>query len=100
MIRQDFQQAFEKVDCIVSPTTPQPAHLLGALKDDPLAAYLEDIFTIPANLAGLPALSLPCGEVIPQPGEPALPVGLQLIGKPMDEARLLQISAALEQALA
>lgn len=100
LIRQDFQQAFEKVDCIVSPTTPQPAHLLGALKDDPLAAYLEDIFTIPANLAGLPALSLPCGEVIPQPGEPALPVGLQLIGKPMDEARLLQISAALEQALA
>jgi aspartyl-tRNA(Asn)/glutamyl-tRNA(Gln) amidotransferase subunit A len=95
LIRQDFEQAFEKVDVIVSPTSPTPAHKLGALKDNPLAAYLEDIFTIPANLAGLPAISLPCGTAL-EDGKP-LPVGLQIIGKPLDEMTLLRVADAFER---
>lgn len=96
LIRQDFEKAFEQVDVILSPTTPSPAHKLGALKDNPLAAYLEDIFTIPVNLAGLPAISIPCGTVEEEGS--ALPVGLQIIGKPLDEVTVLRVADAFEKA--
>jgi aspartyl-tRNA(Asn)/glutamyl-tRNA(Gln) amidotransferase subunit A len=96
LIRQDFERAFEKVDVIVSPTSPTPAHKLGELKDNPLAAYLEDVFTIPVNLAGLPAISVPCGTA--EEGGKHLPVGLQIIGKPLDELTLLRVADAFEKA--
>ncbi len=95
LIRRDFEQAFEKVDLLISPTSPAPAHKLGELKDNPLAAYLEDVFTIPANLAGLPAISVPCGPV--EVEGVALPVGLQLIGKPLDELTVLRAADAFER---
>lgn len=96
LIRQDFEKAFEQVDVILSPTSPSPAHKLGALKENPLAAYLEDIFTIPANLAGLPAISVPCGTA--EEDGKHLPVGLQIIGKPLDELTLLKVADAFEKA--
>lgn len=96
LIRNDFTEAFSKVDVIVSPTSPAPAHKLGELKDNPLAAYLEDVFTIPVNLAGLPGISVPCGDVELEGVK--LPVGLQLIGKPLDEVTLLRAAHAYEQA--
>ncbi|SKA96859.1 aspartyl/glutamyl-tRNA(Asn/Gln) amidotransferase subunit A [Prosthecobacter debontii] len=96
LIRQDFEKAFQQVDVIVSPTSPTPAHKLGALKDNPLAAYLEDIFTIPVNLAGLPGISVPCGTV--QEDGKSLPVGLQIIGKPLDEVTVLRVADAFEKA--
>lgn len=95
LIRNDFTEAFNKVDVIVSPTSPMPAHKLGELKDNPLAAYLEDVFTIPVNLAGLPGISVPCGEVAL--GDTSLPVGLQIVGKPLDEATILCVAHAFEQ---
>jgi aspartyl-tRNA(Asn)/glutamyl-tRNA(Gln) amidotransferase subunit A len=95
LIRRDFEQAFEKVDLLISPTSPAPAHKLGELKDSPLAAYLEDVFTIPANLAGLPAISVPCNPV--EVEGVALPVGLQLIGKPLDELTVLRAADAFER---
>ena len=96
LIRNDFTEAFKKVDVIVSPTSPVPPFKIGEHKGDPLAVYLEDTFTIPPNLAGLPALSVPCGFV--SEGGKDLPVGLQFIGKPLDEATLLQAAHAFEQA--
>ncbi|MBL9182484.1 MAG: Asp-tRNA(Asn)/Glu-tRNA(Gln) amidotransferase subunit GatA [Verrucomicrobiaceae bacterium] len=96
LIRNDFTEAFSKVDVIVSPTSPAPAHKLGELKDNPLAAYLEDVFTIPVNLAGLPGISVPCGDV--EVDGVKLPVGLQLIGKPLDEVTVLRAAHAYEQA--
>jgi aspartyl-tRNA(Asn)/glutamyl-tRNA(Gln) amidotransferase subunit A len=83
LIRQDFLDAFANVDLILGPTCPNPAFGFGAKGDDPVAMYLEDIYTIAANLAGLPALSVPCGLV------DAKPVGLQIIGNYFDEARML-----------
>jgi aspartyl-tRNA(Asn)/glutamyl-tRNA(Gln) amidotransferase subunit A len=96
LIRNDFTEAFSKVDVIVSPTSPAPAHKVGELKDNPLAAYLEDVFTIPVNLAGLPGISVPCGDV--EVDGVKLPVGLQLIGKPLDEVTVLRAAHAYEQA--
>ncbi|MGV3661541.1 MAG: Asp-tRNA(Asn)/Glu-tRNA(Gln) amidotransferase subunit GatA [Prosthecobacter sp.] len=95
LIRNDFTEAFKQVDVIVSPTTPTPAHKLGELKDNPLAAYLEDVFTIPVNLAGLPGISIPCGTA--EVDGKALPVGLQIVGKPLDEATVLRVAHAFEQ---
>ena len=95
LIRNDFTEAFKKVDVIVSPTSPLPPFKRGEHQGDPLAVYLEDTFTIPPNLAGLPAMSVPCGFV--SEGGKDLPVGLQLIGKPLDEATLLQTAHAYEQ---
>jgi len=92
LIRQDFTQAFEKVDAILTPSSPTPAFKLGEKVDDPLAMYLMDVFTLPCNLAGLPGLSVPCGFT-----KAGLPIGLQLMGKPFDEARLLQIARAYER---
>ncbi len=96
LIRNDFTEAFSKVDIIISPTSPAPAHKLGELKDNPLAAYLEDVFTIPVNLAGLPGISVPCGNV--EVDGVKLPIGLQIIGKSLDEVTVLRAAHAYEQA--
>jgi aspartyl-tRNA(Asn)/glutamyl-tRNA(Gln) amidotransferase subunit A len=95
LIRRDFEQAFEKVDAIISPTSPETAFRLGEKTDDPLKMYLADIFTIAANLAGICGLSLPCG--FSNRDGVDLPVGLQLLGKPFGESRLLRIGHAYEQ---
>ncbi|MCK6474849.1 MAG: Asp-tRNA(Asn)/Glu-tRNA(Gln) amidotransferase subunit GatA [Planctomycetes bacterium] len=91
LIKQDFDQAFTKVDAVVCPTSPTAAFKIGEKADDPLSMYLSDIFTISVNLAALPGLSIPCGFTGAK-----LPIGLQLIGKPFDEAGLLGIAAAYE----
>lgn len=95
LIRNDFEEAFKKVDVIISPTAPSPAHKMGSLRDNPLQMYLEDIFTIAANLAGLPAMSVPCGFA-EEEGR-LLPVGLQVIGKAFDESTMLRTAHAYEQ---
>jgi aspartyl-tRNA(Asn)/glutamyl-tRNA(Gln) amidotransferase subunit A len=95
LIRQDFTAAFEKVDAIISPTSPEPAFKIGERSDDPLKMYLADIFTIAANLAGVCGVSIPCGFA--QLEGKNLPIGLQLTGKPFDEADLLKIAHAYEQ---
>ncbi len=93
LIKQDFEKAFEKVDVIVTPTTPTPAFKAGEKTDDPLQMYLADIFTISINLAGVPAISIPCGFTSGN-----LPVGLQVIGKHFDEETILKAAYAYEQA--
>lgn len=95
LIRQDFASAFEKVDALISPTSPVPAFKFGERTADPLQMYLADIFTIAANLAGICGISVPCG--LARVDHAQLPIGLQLLGKAMDEARLLQIAHAYEQ---
>jgi aspartyl-tRNA(Asn)/glutamyl-tRNA(Gln) amidotransferase subunit A len=95
LIRQDFAKAFEKVDALVSPTSPVPAFKLGERTADPLQMYLADIFTNAANLAGICGISLPCGFA--QMDGHQLPIGLQLLGKALEEARILQIAHAYEQ---
>jgi aspartyl-tRNA(Asn)/glutamyl-tRNA(Gln) amidotransferase subunit A len=92
LIRRDFERAFEDCDAVATPTSPVPAFRLGERSDDPLQMYLADVFTVPANLAGLPALSLPCGFAS------GLPVGLQLQGRRFDEATLVRVGAAYERA--
>lgn len=87
LIAQEFEQAFQVCDLIVGPTTPTTAFKLGAKVDDPIAMYLNDIYTIPANLSGLPGISIPAGF-----DEAGRPVGLQLIGRYFDEARLLNVA--------
>ena len=91
LIAQDFRRAFERVDLLVSPTSPTPAFDIGAKVDDPVTMYLNDIYTIGANLAGLPGMSIPCGFV----GD--LPVGLQLIGPHFAESRLLSAAHAYQR---
>ena len=86
LIQQDFKKAFEQVDVIMGPTCPSPAFQFGSKGDDPVAMYLEDIYTIATNLAGLPGMSLPCGMVDNKP------VGLQIIGNHFEEARMLNIA--------
>jgi aspartyl-tRNA(Asn)/glutamyl-tRNA(Gln) amidotransferase subunit A len=93
LIRKDFLDAFEKVDAIVTPTTPTAAFKIGAKSDDPLQMYLSDIFTISCNLAGICGISVPCGFT----KNPQLPIGLQLLGKPFGEETLLRIAHAYEQ---
>lgn len=93
LIRNDFLNAFKEVDAILTPTTPTPAFKIGEKTDDPISMYLADIFTISVNLAGLPAVSMPCGLT-----ENRLPVGFQLIGQPFEEGRMLQIAQAYESA--
>lgn len=94
LIRQDFDKAFEKVDVIVTPTTPTAAFKVGEKSADPLQMYLSDIFTISCNLAGNCGISLPCGFT----KQPKLPIGLQMLGKPFGEETLLRIAHAYEQA--
>jgi aspartyl-tRNA(Asn)/glutamyl-tRNA(Gln) amidotransferase subunit A len=93
LVRQDFTRVFEDVDVLLTPVAPTPAFPLGEKVDDPLQMYLSDIFTIPVNLAGTCAISLPCGF-----SDGGLPIGLQLIGKPFDEATILRTGYAFEQA--
>jgi aspartyl-tRNA(Asn)/glutamyl-tRNA(Gln) amidotransferase subunit A len=87
LIRQDFERAFTQVDLLLSPTAPTTAFGFGAHNDDPLAMYLADLLTIPANMAGLPAISVPCGF-----DDQGLPIGLQLIGGVLQEATLLRLA--------
>jgi aspartyl-tRNA(Asn)/glutamyl-tRNA(Gln) amidotransferase subunit A len=93
LIRRDFLEAFKGVDVIATPVAPTPAFRIGEKVEDPLQMYLSDIFTIPVNLAGTCAMSLPCGFS----GE-GLPIGLQLIGKPFGEETILKAGYAFEQA--
>lgn len=95
LIRQDFNRAFEKVDALICPTSPEVAFKIGDRSGDPLKMYLADIFTIAANLAGNCGISLPCGFASVEGKR--LPIGLQLLGKPFEEAKLLQIAHAYEQ---
>ncbi len=111
LIRQDFEKAFREVDVILSPTSPTPAFKIGEKTADPLAMYLSDIFTIPANHAGIPAMSVPCGfKTVPGtmgtgsgtcpagvPGTVELPIGMQLMARPFDEASLFRAGYAFEQ---
>jgi aspartyl-tRNA(Asn)/glutamyl-tRNA(Gln) amidotransferase subunit A len=91
LLRRDFEAVFNEVDAIIGPTSPTTAFRFGERVDDPLAMYLSDVYTVTANLAGLPAVSVPCGH-----GADGLPVGLQVIGKPFDEARILQVARMVE----
>jgi aspartyl-tRNA(Asn)/glutamyl-tRNA(Gln) amidotransferase subunit A len=93
LLRQDFQRAFTSCDVLLSPVAPTPAFRLGERLDDPLQMYLADIFTAPVNLAGLPAMSVPCGFT-----QQDLPIGLQMIAPPFQEALVLQVGAAFEAA--
>jgi aspartyl-tRNA(Asn)/glutamyl-tRNA(Gln) amidotransferase subunit A len=86
LITDDFARAFQQVDVLMGPTSPTPAFDIGAKVDDPITMYLNDIYTIGANLAGLPAMSIPCGTV------GGLPVGLQIIGPHFAEAKLLNVA--------
>ncbi len=95
LIAQDFSQAFGKVDAIVTPTTPTAAFRLGEKTDDPLAMYLADIYTVTANLAGIPGISIPCGNT-----RGGLPIGLQILGKHFDEVTVLRLAHAHEAAMA
>lgn len=95
LIRRDFEDAFKKVDAIISPVAPTPARKLGEFADDPLHEYLSDIFTLSANLAGIPGISVPCGFTDFDGGK-NLPTGLQILGPHLGEAMLLQIAMAAE----
>lgn len=92
LIKQDFDVAFEKVDCIICPTSPAPAFKIGERANNPLEMYLSDIYTIPANLAGIPGISIPCGF-----SKEVLPIGMQILAKHFEEKKLLQIAYAFEQ---
>ncbi len=91
LIRQDFQDAFEKVDLILTPTAAEPAFRIGEKTTDPIKMYLSDVFTNPANLAGLPGISVPCGYT-----NSGLPIGLQFIGRPFDEQTVLDAAYVYE----
>jgi aspartyl-tRNA(Asn)/glutamyl-tRNA(Gln) amidotransferase subunit A len=93
MIADDFQACFKRCDIIAGPVAPSVAWKLGEQNGDPVKAYLADIFPLPASLAGLPGMSLPCGF-----GEQGMPVGLQLIGNSFEEGLLLHAAHALQQA--
>jgi aspartyl-tRNA(Asn)/glutamyl-tRNA(Gln) amidotransferase subunit A len=94
LVRRDFEEAFREVDLVACPTSPETAFRLGSRIEDPLAMYRSDVYTVTASLAGLPAISIPCGL-----GDDGLPVGLQLIGAAFDEPRLLAAARALERLL-
>ncbi len=93
LLTRDFEEAFRKVDAIVTPTSPTAAFRLGEKSNDPLAMYLADIYTVTADLAGIPGISVPCGET-----REKLPIGLQVLGKHFDEAGILRVAHAYEQA--
>ncbi len=94
LIAQDFKNAFEKCDVLLTPTAPTDAFVIGENQDDPVAMYMNDVFTIPASMAGLPGLALPTGL-----SKNGLPLGLQLIGRAFDEETVFKVAAALEQAV-
>ena len=91
LIKQDFDRVFDKYDVVIGPTAPTTAFKIGEQVNDPLTMYLNDILTIPVSLAGIPAISVPCGVV------DGLPVGLQIIGKAFDESTVLRVAHAFEQ---
>jgi len=93
LLTRDFDEAFRKVDAIVTPTSPTAAFRLGEKSNDPLAMYLADIYTVTADLAGIPGISVPCGET-----KEKLPIGLQILGKHFDEATILRVAHGYEQA--
>ncbi len=97
LIKQDFDRAFEQVDAIAVPTSPSPAFRLGEKVDNPLAMYLADVFTLPASLAGIAGLSVPCAPTPATASQPALPVGLQLLGPAFAEERLFSLAAEVER---
>ncbi|MFC1686690.1 Asp-tRNA(Asn)/Glu-tRNA(Gln) amidotransferase subunit GatA [Patescibacteria group bacterium] len=97
LIRKDFEDVFKKVDLLITPTTPTPAFKLGAKLDDPLEMYMSDVMTVPASLAGVPAISLPCGEI--EEGGKKLPIGVQLIGNYFEEAKIFQAAYRIEKIL-
>jgi aspartyl-tRNA(Asn)/glutamyl-tRNA(Gln) amidotransferase subunit A len=92
LIKRDFDEAFQKVDVIATPTSPTVAFGIGERVDDPIQMYLADIFTIPANMAGIPGVAVPCGFAH------GMPVSLQLLGRAFDEATVLRVAHAYEQA--
>jgi len=92
LMRKDFEDAFEKVDVILTPTAPTPAFKIGEKVEDPLQMYLSDIHTIPVNLAGIPAMVVPCGF-----SREGLPIGLQIMGRHFDEGRLIRVGYTFEQ---
>jgi aspartyl-tRNA(Asn)/glutamyl-tRNA(Gln) amidotransferase subunit A len=94
LLTRDFEEAFRKVDAIVTPTSPTAAFRLGEKSDDPLAMYLADIYTVTADLAGIPGISIPCGAT-----RGKLPIGLQILGKHFDEATILRVAYAYEQSV-
>jgi aspartyl-tRNA(Asn)/glutamyl-tRNA(Gln) amidotransferase subunit A len=93
LLARDFEEAFKQVDAIVTPTSPTAAFKLGEKVNDPLSMYLADIFTVTADLAGIPGISVPCGET-----KENLPIGLQILGKHFDESTILRVAQACEQA--
>jgi aspartyl-tRNA(Asn)/glutamyl-tRNA(Gln) amidotransferase subunit A len=93
LVARDFAQAFERVDCLLAPTAPSAAFAIGEHGTDPVAMYLNDVFTVPANLAGLPAISIPAGL-----SADGLPLGLQLLGRAFDEEAVLRVAQVLETA--
>jgi aspartyl-tRNA(Asn)/glutamyl-tRNA(Gln) amidotransferase subunit A len=93
LVARDFANAFERVDCILAPTAPSAAFAIGEQSDDPVAMYLNDVFTVPASLAGLPAISVPAGL-----SADGLPLGLQIIGRAFDEETALRVAAVIEDA--
>ena len=93
LIARDFRKAFERVDVVLTPTTPSAAFPIGEKMDDPIAMYLNDVFTVPANLSGLPGISIPAGL-----DADGLPLGLHLVGRPFDEETVLRAAQALENA--
>jgi len=93
LLTRDFVEAFQQVDVIVGPTSPTPAFKLGEKVDDPLAMYLADIYTVTANLAGIPGISIPVGH-----SKENLPIGMQIFGKHFDEATILRAAHAYEKA--
>jgi aspartyl-tRNA(Asn)/glutamyl-tRNA(Gln) amidotransferase subunit A len=95
LIARDFEAAYKQVDCILTPTTPSTAFAIGEKADDPIAMYLNDVFTVPVNLAGLPGISVPAGL-----GEDGLPLGLQVIGRAFDEETMLRVAGVIENAAA
>ena len=92
LISREFQEAFQKYDVLITPTSPSVAFKLGAKVEDPVQMYLNDICTIPVNIAGIPAMSLPAGLV------DGLPIGMQIIGKPLAEETILRVAYAYENA--
>ena len=92
LIKNDFDQSFKKVDAILTPSTPSAAFKIGEKKNDPISMYLNDIFTVPVNLAGIPAISIPAGF-----DKSKYPLGLQLIGNTLEEQKLLNIAFAAEK---
>jgi aspartyl-tRNA(Asn)/glutamyl-tRNA(Gln) amidotransferase subunit A len=91
LLTRDFAAAFQKVDAIVTPTAPTAAFKLGEKADDPLSMYLADIYTVTADLAGVPGISVPCGQT-----QSGLPIGLQVLGKHFDESTVLRVAASIE----